>query len=87
MNAAAEDAVGPPAEDILTSGEAGGPSSISLLLEDRIMLKQILHRLPSVLVAIIVLPVVAGRYFRSETGSGYAVSLFDKLRLLSLDGP
>ena len=25
---------------------------------------------------------VAGRYFRSETGSGYAVSLFDKLRLL-----
>jgi len=46
------------------------------------MLKQILHHLPAVLVAIILLPVLAGRYFRSETGSAYGASLFDKLRLL-----
>jgi O-methyltransferase len=52
------------------------------VLKDRTSLVQILRRLPSVLVTIILLPVVAGRYFRSETGRGYGVSLFDKLRLL-----
>lgn len=46
------------------------------------MLRLIARRLPSALVAILLLPVVARRYFRRETGLAYGMTLPRKLRLL-----
>ena len=46
------------------------------------MLKLIARRLPSALVTLLLLPIVAGRYFRSTTGRAYEVGLVTKLRLL-----
>lgn len=47
------------------------------------MLRLIAKRLPSALVTILLLPVVARRYFRLETGSAYGVTFPRKLRLLA----
>ncbi|HMG28260.1 MAG TPA: TylF/MycF/NovP-related O-methyltransferase [Acidimicrobiia bacterium] len=46
------------------------------------MLRLIAKRLPSALVTILLLPVVARRYFRRETGAAYGISLTRKLGLL-----
>jgi O-methyltransferase len=48
------------------------------------MLRLILGRLPSALVTLIVLPIVARRYFQGSTGKEYGVGLMSKLRLLAL---
>jgi hypothetical protein len=47
------------------------------------MPRQVLRRLPSLLVAVVFLPVVARHYFRREIGRAYGVSQLDKLRLLA----
>jgi hypothetical protein len=46
------------------------------------MLKLILRRLPSALVTMLLLPVIAGRFFRATTGSQYGVGFATKLRLV-----
>jgi O-methyltransferase len=47
------------------------------------MLRLIARRIPSALVTILLLPVVARRYFRRETGSAYRLTFARKLRLLA----
>lgn len=46
------------------------------------MLKLILRNLPSALVTLLLLPIVARRYFSASTGRAYGVGLGTKLRLL-----
>jgi O-methyltransferase len=52
--------------------------------EHTTMLRLIAKRLPSALVTILLLPVVARRYFRRETGIAYGFTLASKLRLLAM---
>jgi O-methyltransferase len=47
------------------------------------MLRLIAKRIPAALVTILLLPVVARRYFRRETGAAYGLTLARKLRLLA----
>jgi O-methyltransferase len=47
------------------------------------MLRLIARRIPSALVTILLLPVVARRFFRRETGSAYGLTFARKLRLLA----
>jgi len=47
------------------------------------VLKLVLRRLPSALLTMIALPVVAGEYFRSSTGRAYGITLATKLRILA----
>jgi O-methyltransferase len=48
------------------------------------MLRLIARRLPAALITILLLPVIARRYFRRETGIAYGVTLSRKLRLLAM---